>query len=143
MIPIKLFGIENLWGGGCQLIDGFGCDSAYNLYAATNNFNDSLYGYTIVGTFNLLIRNGFMKEVVGSSEAGFIPYPATNMNGGSSSTYYCDNIVITNGFTPAANSTPAAGGSNSSDEYSGIFAFSCTYSTKVSPLYTVFRLSYY
>ena len=140
--PVKLFGIENLWGGGLQLIDGFGCDASYNLYVSTDNFNDSLSGYTNIGTFSGLIKKGFMTKIAGNGEAGFIPY-STSISGGSSSTYYCDNTALNNNFNPPANATPSVGGSASSDEYSGIFAFDCTISTKNSLLYTVVRLSYY
>ena len=103
---IKFLGIEDFWGNCYQWIDGFYCNSSYQLCTYYKNFTNTDSGtspyYTLAsGISSNSSASGFITEIVGTNNGGFIP----KIGGGSSSTYYCDdhslkpnNCVIFGGY---------------------------------------------
>ena len=92
---IKFLGIEDFWGNCYQWIDGFYCNSSYQLCTYYKNFTNTDSGtspdYTLAsGVSSNSSASGFITEIVGTNNGGFIPKIA----GGSSSTYYCDDHYL-------------------------------------------------
>ena len=85
----KLFGLEDIYSGHFQFVDGCMLDSSGNVLTATDGFNNEGSGYTNRGNV-ASAGSGYMNSVVGSSELGFFP---TAMDG-SSSTYFCDFATL-------------------------------------------------
>lgn len=108
--------IEDFWGNFYWWIDGFYCNSTYNILTATNNFNDTGSGYSDCGqgaTSNII---GFMSAIQGASNTGFVPKLVSS----SSTTYYCDHVQL------SSDCLPFFGGNAGSAYYDGAFLFQCS-----------------
>ncbi len=107
VVPMKLFGIENLWGNVSQLVAGAFCadgGSTYILYTTTSDFGvpDTTssdpweYSYNIELTNSSINETTFLTQVQGTTDSGFIKKSGIS---GSASTYYCDqSLVQSNAF---------------------------------------------
>ena len=92
--PMKLFGIEDLWGNLEQWVDGCIMDNR-EWKVATDNFNDDGTGYKSLGYRNYWVdgitsSNNFTSKVVGNTDLGFIPIECN----GSQTTYYGTFVSI-------------------------------------------------
>ena len=111
---MKLFGIEDFWGNVWELIDGIYSDSDRNILTNTENFNNTGDGYTNQGSSGFSSNtNGFISEVQGTSEMGFI----MKKNSGSSSTNFCDYGAVNNSCFALH------GGAWNIPYWNGVFAF--------------------
>ena len=92
--PVKLFGMENLWGNYYELVDGIMTDSSLNVYTTNENFNNERIGYTNHGVamFNYVFTNVlYFSNAIGTTELGFLPIGTSN---GSSATYFSDGTYF-------------------------------------------------
>lgn len=102
---IKLFGIEDLWGsiycfiGSCIIYSKYnasyqntGSYMGTNIDPSNNGYDFFSSAYTGNDGSNNI--SGYITDVIGTSESGFIPY--INSTNGSSTTYFCDNYTIVN-----------------------------------------------
>ena len=96
MQQMKFLGIEDFWGNLYQWIDGLVSSSTRNALVATENFNDTGYGYTDIGQMSTKNIYGYMKAPQGNNDAGFI----IGESGGSSSTYFSDYAYFDGGCGP-------------------------------------------
>ena len=96
------------------------------------NFNDTGSGYTNFGQGAASNIGGYVSDVQGSSETGFI---AKSVNG-SASTYYSDYGSL------AAGCLPVFGGSWSNASYSGAFQLQVSYSASYSYAIIAARLCF-
>lgn len=126
---IKLFGLENLWTGTVSrwpmYVDGIRAVTGSPGYfkIAKSNFSSSAsYGTQTpislefeADTFGGISRYGVVTE-----EFGFIPTAL----GGSSSTYYCDevNFYLPSSYQPKSDYTLGVGGMRSIGDGGGMFA---------------------
>ena len=112
--PMKLFGLENLWGNVYQFISGLYCDSSRNLLTTTDNFgvstSSSAWEYSVSSGVTSNI-SGYMSVVQGTDHGGFV---AKAVNG-SSTTYFCDYALLSAPFFPTV------GGSWSHGDLAGVF----------------------
>lgn len=81
---VKFAGIEDFWGNIWEWIGNFRTDA--NRQVITN-IGTKEFTFTTGLTSNV---SGWVKDVAGTSEAGFIGIT----HGGSNSTYFCDNGVL-------------------------------------------------
>ena len=87
---MKFMGIENLWGNTHTFMDGIVQGAGGSVMISDNTvFNDTGEGYiyTVSGVQQNSVA--YPKSVVGETIGGFLP----TSNGGSSSTYYCDQMT--------------------------------------------------
>lgn len=112
--PVKLFGLEDFYGNIWEFVDGIVTDANRNILTATDNFNDSGSGYTNQGQGATSNIEGYIKAPQGTTETGFL----IKTNGGSETTYFCDNAYL------VASSIGALGGSFADGSKSGVFNFS-------------------
>ncbi len=112
-VPVKFAGIEDFWGNLNCLIDGLATDGSWNLYTATDNFNDDKTGYTNRGEGSYR-RYGSMVEPMGTTELGFI----SKVGAGSTTTYFPDNAGVDD------DSCAYFGGHFGSRENAGAFSLS-------------------
>lgn len=142
--PMKLFGLENVWGVYGVYVDGIGCNIYENgkgLLIATDNFNPDMDGYVLYGISVASTTSKYFSNIVGTSELAFYPISF----GGSSTTYFCDignQHPHTNRY-----SVGLGGGSNHND--CGMFSMYSMYDQDHDNKETVMndktsgRLSYY
>lgn len=83
---MKFLGMEDFWGNKVQWIDGLVSDANYNLLIGNENFNDNGNNYTVFNSGISVDTAGYIKQVQGGNDKGFIIKDKT----GSSSTYYAD-----------------------------------------------------
>ena len=142
--PMKLFGLENVWGVYGTYVDGIGCytyEKGNGLLVATDNFNPNMNGYTLYEISIASTTSKYFSNIVGTSELAFYPISF----GGSSTTYFCD---IGNQY-PHTNrySVGLSGGSNHNG--CGMFSMYSMYAQDHDNKETVMndntsgRLSYY
>ena len=100
--PIKVFGIENLWGNRFKWINGFLITSSssdskvkYKLCDYTTD-GSTATAYSEAGTGYKTLANapssnvrGYIKKLYLNAD-GLFPYPDSSYVGGTASTYYCD-----------------------------------------------------
>ncbi len=100
--PIKVFGIENLWGNRFKWINGFLITSTssdskikYKLCDYTTD-GSTATAYSEAGTGYKTLANapssnitGYIKKMYLNAD-GLFPYPDSSYVGGTASTYYCD-----------------------------------------------------
>lgn len=79
--------IEDFYGNRFWAIDGISSDKNFNIFTATDNFNNDKVGYRNFG--GAPISSDFTKKTYGTSELGFI----AKESGGSETTYYSDGFV--------------------------------------------------
>ncbi|WP_189910962.1 hypothetical protein [Clostridium cochlearium] len=82
----KFCGIEDFYGNCYYWIDGLYSDSNRSILIGNQNFNDTGNGYTNYGQGAASNISGYINDVQGTIETGFI---AKNVVG-SATTYYCD-----------------------------------------------------
>ena len=134
--PVKLFGIEDIWGGVETLIDGIISidDEPYRFKYTTDGFNNDMTDYEDAGiewSWNSSM-SGYMKYTLNTS---LIPFIGTNFNG-SQTTYYCDMASLPNG-----KKIPAIGCMIDGDYYTGLWYMMWKTVTSASTVGA--RLSYY
>ena len=118
----KIFGIEDFWGNYYQFIDGLFCDANFNILIGDNNFNDTGNGYVNYGKGATANINGYIKNVQGGTETGFIAKDGT----GSNTTFYSDYASLYSGRLPYF------GGSRSDGSSAGSFRLIVTQAAGVS-----------
>ena len=99
MQHLKLFGVEDLYGGNNDAMDGLEVDSSYNLWVATDNFNDSREGYIKVGAVGDGKNgvSGWLRRPKGNNTLGFIPeetIPWTSGDTISKTKHFCSPVSI-------------------------------------------------
>lgn len=129
---VKAFGIECLWGNSVFL-EGLMMDSNYNIYIATDNFNDDHKNYSKIN--NVEPVDGFIDDIYGTAELGFLPISTE----GSGTTYFCDGSeIVSDGTVPTTEYFSAQ------EIYAGIFATSIIDDTSTFGTDSLYaRLSYY
>nr|WP_259545015.1 hypothetical protein [Heyndrickxia oleronia] len=83
---VKFCGIEDFWGNCYYWIDGLYSDSNWNILIGTENFNDTGSGYTNYGRGATANLSGYISDIQGRTETGFI----IKASAGSTTTYYAD-----------------------------------------------------
>ena len=123
--PMKLFGLENLWGNVLQFISGLYSDSSRNLLTTTDNFgvstSSSAWEYSVSSGVTSNIGN-YMSVAQGTDHGGFVA-KATN---GSSTTYFCDPASL------SASRFPLVGGYWTDGDLAGVFGCYVSSSATVS-----------
>lgn len=85
--------VEDLFGTKYQWLDGFKFKTGNEVSVSNSDFSNNPTKYNTVNISSLKLGSVvYLKEIIGSSEAGFLPKTA----GGSTSTYYCDTCFFTN-----------------------------------------------
>lgn len=107
----KFCGIEDFYGNLRYWIDGFYSDENYNILIGTQSFNDTGSGYTNYGQGAIANVSGYISEVQGGTETGFV----TKVGGGSATTHYADNGDL------YASSLPSFGGNWTNADLAGAF----------------------
>lgn len=94
MEQMKFLGIEDFWGNLYQWVDGLVSSEAdYHALTATTGFNDTGEDYNDIGAMGTRNISGYMTELQGSNDAGFI----IKTGSGSSSTYFSDYACFVGG----------------------------------------------
>ena len=122
--PLKLFGLEDLWGNHDQFLNNVyiaPTSSGFHVFTTTDDTITDPSKYTDVGYYAATINNinNYFTMCIGNSECGFIVDNSTSA--GSSSTYFCDSatIIPDNGIPVAI----VGGSYNSEQDFEGIFYF--------------------
>lgn len=116
--PIKCNGIENLWGGRDEWLDGF-ISFSKTVYTADGNFSDtntSSSSNVAQITFTVNNFSGFMQDIQGTNAMGF--FPKQDRVGGSETTYYCDEVEWSQGSS-------GSGWTGVMTGKDGVFGLSC------------------
>lgn len=129
---MKLFGLEDFWGNVYEWVDGF-VNQNLTILTATGNFNDTGSGYTNQGQLASAAVSGFMQTPQGTTQTGFIGKTA----GGSSSTYFCDDVIYSAGVY-----VPQFGGSYLVGDAAGAFMLYATNTTSYTHPTLSARLMY-
>lgn len=108
---MKFAGIEDFWGNLYYWIDGLYSDASWNILIGNQSFNDTGSGYTNYGQGVTANVSGYISDVQGGTETGFI----IKASSGSASTYYAD------GGSLYASSLPVFGGAWASADDAGAF----------------------
>lgn len=91
---MRLFGIEDFWGNIWEWVDGLTTDASRNIITSWNSFSNEGLTATTISTSSGLTANasGYINDVAGNSDAGFMPILFGNQNGvnASSSTAWAD-----------------------------------------------------
>lgn len=91
---MKFCGIEDFYGNYYYWIDGIVSVSSYNVLIGNSNFNDTGVGYTLHYTEVTSGISGYIGDISGASETGFL----MKTTGGSTTSYYTDyGILYTSG----------------------------------------------
>ncbi|WP_342541054.1 hypothetical protein MHI39_08250 [Heyndrickxia sp. FSL K6-6286] len=114
----KFCGIEDFWGNCYYWIDGLYSDSNWNILIGTENFNDTGNGYTNYGRGATANLSGYISDIQGGTETGFI----IKASAGSTTTYYADY-----GFLYSSR-LPYFGGYWANADYAGAFRLNVYYS---------------
>lgn len=115
---MKFSGIEDFWGNSYYWIDGLFCDSNRNILINNQNFSDSGTGYVNCGQGAPTNIGGYINDIQGTTETGFI----MKASSGSSTTYYSDYGNMT------ASCLPIFGGDWSDTSRAGTFQLSVNFS---------------
>ena len=91
---MKFCGIEHFYGNYFYWIDGFFCDASRNILIANQNFNDTGSGYTNYGQGAAVNLGGYISDIQGGTETGFV----MKGNTGSTTTYYSDYGALMAGY---------------------------------------------
>lgn len=126
---MKFCGIEDFWGNCYYFIDGLFSDASYNILIGTENFNDTGSGYTNFGQGATANISGYMSDIQGGTETGFI----TKASSGSETTYYCDYASLSAGLLPAF------GGYGAYASYAGAFRLDVSRTADYSSSYASAR----
>ena len=132
---VKLFGIENIWGNGSQVITNVYINNNFYIMTTTDDNITDVSKYTNRRYFGGSASSaGLFTDCIGTTETGFIGTYG-NLNG-STSTYFCDVCSIWE------NSYPWVGGSFDYGESAGLFCFESQYNFNVTSSKVVARLCY-
>ena len=126
-IPIKCFGIENLWGNYYNILEGIYVYS--NIYKVKEkNFTmtgDSSYNYRYelngdhsISAYGSGYFNGILKAPYGNNMLGFLPVKMTDssiIEDGIADHYFCGGVQMHRGW----DGSPRQGGYN--EKYGGLF----------------------
>lgn len=94
---MKLFGVEDFWGNLLQFVDGMFNDASRNILIGDNNYNDTGAGYANYGQGSTTNLGGYIDDIQGGTETGFIIKGIT----GSETTHYADYGSLHSGSLPA------------------------------------------
>lgn len=108
---IKAFHIENIYGNVWQCLDGLGLSSYNYKYKNIGPYNDSYSDYNSGGTST---TNGYIKSMYSDNNIGLLPA----LIGGTSSSYYSDNLYVGNSLRVCF-----VGGNCNNGLYAGPFNF--------------------
>ena len=119
--PLKLFGLEDVWGNIFHFINNYYSSNSYHVTTTTDDTITDTSKYTDRGSYGgSNSSSGYVTDCMGTTEAGFTgTYGSYN---GSDTTYFCDHA----GFYAGA--VPYAGGGCASYSCYGLFGFWCYYS---------------
>lgn len=114
--PVKLFGLENIWGNISQWLSGlYSGSNTYTLFTTTDNFGTN----TSVTAWEYNVSSGvtsnvseYITKTQGTNGGGFV----IQVGRGSGSTYYSDYGYLGAGYFPVV------GGYWSDGSHAGIFA---------------------
>lgn len=90
---MKFLNIEDFWGNYYYWLDGLVTDSSYNLLYSNDNFNDAGVGYEKFTTGLSAYISGYIDDVWGNTETGFI----IKSKNGSATTHFCDYGYLSSG----------------------------------------------
>ena len=90
---MKFLNIEDFWGNYYCWLDGLVTDGSYNLLYSNDNFNDTGTGYGKFTTGISASISGYIDDVWGSTETGFI----IKSKEGSTTTHFCDFGYLNSG----------------------------------------------
>lgn len=90
---MKFLNIEDFWGNYYCWLDGLVTDGSYNLLYSNDNFNDTGTGYGKFTTGISASISGYIDDVWGSTETGFI----IKSKEGSATTHFCDYGNLSSG----------------------------------------------
>lgn len=91
---MKFLNIEDFWGNYYCWLDGLVTDGSYNLLYSNDNFNDTGTGYGKFTTGISASISGYIDDVWGSTETGFI----IKSKEGSTTTHFCDYGALGSGM---------------------------------------------
>jgi hypothetical protein len=114
----KFCGIEDFYGNLYYWIDGFFSNATRNMLIANQSFNDTGSGYINYGVGASADLIGYINEVQGGMETGFVVKTIT----GSATTYYTDYGYL------YASRLPCFGGSWADGNIAGAFSLCTNYS---------------
>lgn len=126
--PVKIFGIENLYGGTNKFIEGFRLNANTTLqikngdYALTEGWDEFPVSLPLAG---------WVTKTLGTNKLGFF----CSSTGGSNTTYYADNFTASNGGIGSFGGGYAGGQSN------GMYALNIaiTQASSTGALFTYFK----
>lgn len=98
---VKALGIEDLWGGLSECVDGIYIASTGEIFTSLYNKNMEAYdGNSYVGTGIYISGEitGFMSKPIGTTETGFI---ASEFSG-TKDTYFCDKTILKKSATSSS-----------------------------------------
>lgn len=101
----KIFGIEDFWGNYYQWIDGLYSDASWNIMIGDSGYNDTGSGYTKYGKGASANLSGYISQVQGGTETGFI----IKEGSGSETTHYADYGDLSSGSLPYFGASRADG----------------------------------
>lgn len=133
---MKLFGLEDLWGNVYQFISGLYSDSNRNLLTTTDNFgvntSADAWEYNVSSGITSDGVSGYMTESKGTNNGGFV----IKVCGGSSTTYYSDDVSI------YASHFPLVGGYSTDGVAVGVFTCFISHISNGALKYAGSRLMY-
>ncbi|QDY27160.1 fibronectin type III domain-containing protein [Clostridium botulinum] len=109
-------GIEDFWGNYYYWIDGFYCDSNYNILIGNKGFNDKGNGYKNYGKGVTSDIDGYIGDIQNKEECGFV---ISKANGSDTNKLY--------DYGRLADGLPVAGGRWDIRSETGAFYFYCHY----------------
>lgn len=132
-VQVSYRGVEDIWGNLYYWLDGLYSNASRQLLIGNRAFNDTGSGYTkTIASGAGSDRSGYMSDIVGDQDAGFIGKTFT----GSSTTGLYDYGSL------FAGSLPVAGGFWSAGADAGVFRLSLNDSASVSYSTLGARLAY-
>lgn len=121
---VKIFGMENWWGNQGRRYAGHASNNRVQLYKLTRGRQDGSSCDDYVQTTTATDYNGYLVGATCPSSNGLIKYMQflksafqVTTSGGSTSTYYCDNISQATGLRYAFR----GGNAGATSSYSGTF----------------------
>ena len=112
---VKIFGIEDFFGGLQTLVDGAIYNSSRILYTGTYNFNDTGSNYTTTNSYAYTANyDGFPNNITGTNQGGFTPYGTFS---DSQQRYFYDKMMV------YPNCIPCHGGKFDGADWAGVYMF--------------------
>lgn len=131
---VKCFGIEDFWGNVNEWVDGIHSNlgNTFSISTCTDEFsnNSSTGGPAITNVSGS--SSGYMKQPIGSTEAGFI----AASGGGSATTYFSDYTSL------SSDSFAIFGGAYNEGDKAGMFSLNIKYNNEHSYATNGARLMY-